>query len=110
MQHFCKLVIVACLVEYSLKSSKSRVSVAMISGCFSTFLSEAELNINIDQILHSRPIDLMEKPHSLLHSEVCLFVFDQVLRAALSLKENDLDDHLAQIIQEKRIKEQKDPT
>lgn len=37
-------------------------------------------------------------------------MFDQVLRAALSLKENDLEDHLAQIIQEKRIKEQKDPT
>ncbi|KAK9981528.1 hypothetical protein ABG768_001057 [Culter alburnus] len=34
----------------------------------------------------------------------------KVLRAALSLKENDLEDHLAQIIQEKRIKEQKDPT
>uniref|UniRef100_A0A673JNT4 ELMO domain-containing protein n=1 Tax=Sinocyclocheilus rhinocerous TaxID=307959 RepID=A0A673JNT4_9TELE len=34
----------------------------------------------------------------------------KVLRAALSLKENDLDDHLAQIIREKRIKEQKDPT
>ncbi|XP_043106852.1 ELMO domain-containing protein 2 isoform X1 [Puntigrus tetrazona] len=34
----------------------------------------------------------------------------RVLRAALSLKENDLDDRLAQIIQEKRIKEQKDPT
>uniref|UniRef100_A0A9J7XDB8 ELMO/CED-12 domain containing 2 n=1 Tax=Cyprinus carpio carpio TaxID=630221 RepID=A0A9J7XDB8_CYPCA len=34
----------------------------------------------------------------------------KVLRAALSLKENDLDEHLAQIIQEKRVKEQKDPT
>ncbi len=52
----------------------------------------------------------MGKAHSLLHSQVCVFVLDQVLRAALSLKENDLDDHLAQIIQEKRIKEQKDPT
>ncbi|KAK7161213.1 hypothetical protein R3I94_004027 [Phoxinus phoxinus] len=34
----------------------------------------------------------------------------KVLRAALSLKENDLEDHLAQIIREKRIKEQKDNT
>ncbi|XP_016358124.1 ELMO domain-containing protein 2-like isoform X1 [Sinocyclocheilus anshuiensis] len=34
----------------------------------------------------------------------------KVLRAALSLKEIGLDEHLAQIIQEKRIKEQKDPT
>ncbi|XP_051983099.1 ELMO domain-containing protein 2 isoform X1 [Xyrauchen texanus] len=34
----------------------------------------------------------------------------KVLRAALSLKESELEDHLAQIIREKRIKEQKDPT
>lgn len=52
----------------------------------------------------------MGKAHSRLHAEVCLFVLGQVLRAALSLKENDLDNRLAQIIQEKRIKEQKDPT
>ncbi|XP_067296943.1 ELMO domain-containing protein 2 [Pseudorasbora parva] len=34
----------------------------------------------------------------------------KVLQAALSLKESDLEDHLAKIIQEKSIKEQKDPT
>ncbi|XP_051560807.1 ELMO domain-containing protein 2-like isoform X2 [Myxocyprinus asiaticus] len=34
----------------------------------------------------------------------------KVLRAALSLKENELEDHLARIIREKRIKELKDPT
>ncbi|XP_056319457.1 ELMO domain-containing protein 2 isoform X1 [Danio aesculapii] len=34
----------------------------------------------------------------------------KVLQTALSLKQNELDDRLAQIIQEKRIKEQKDPT